>query len=127
MKPTIQQMEITMSTTNSARRVDELTNSELDKIIRDLVSFYNFTFFGERGVTQNQGLVFSLEQLAVSYGLVGNLTKNDESPVMMREFVGAIDKRATVINAKDWPIVREFLPFLAPFQGRPLRSLVLEN
>lgn len=113
-----------MATTNKARRADELTNSELDKIVSDLITFYNYTFFGERGVTQNQGLVLALEQLAVSYGLVGNVTNSDDSPAMMREFVGAINKRATETKAKGWPTVQEFLPFM---KRSRFRSLPFDN
>lgn len=109
-------MERTMPTTNKTRRADELTNSELDKIATDLVTFYDFTFFGERGVTETQGFVFSLEQLAVTYGLVGDIlydnVENYDSAVMMHEFVGAIDKRATETEAKGWLTIREYLPYL---------------
>lgn len=105
-----------MKVQGNTRKADELTNSELDKIAQDLVTFYDFTFFDERNVTEYQAFVFSLEQLAVSYGLVGDILYDDveiyDSAVMMHEFVGAIDKRATEIEANGWRTIREHLPYL---------------
>lgn len=105
-----------MKPQSETRRADELTNSELDKIAQDLVTFYDFTFFGERDVTESQGFIFSLEQLAVSYGLVGDILYDDvenyDSAIMMHEFVEVIDKRAIQKGVKGWGNIRKHLPYM---------------
>lgn len=107
-----------MSEQQKAKRVNELTVEELDKAILDLLAFYEFTFFGERGVEESLGLCYALELQACSLGLVGDcLYENVEeynSADMMHDFAEALQKRAeenTNINAIHWKYISDNFPY----------------
>jgi hypothetical protein len=89
---------------DKTKRVDELTNSQLDKAVQDIIQFYDFTFFGERGVEEPLGLCFALEYQASSFGLVGDWLYEDvekyNSADMMQEFTKKLNERAAVASEK---------------------------
>ena len=107
-----------MSEQEKAKRVNELTVEELDKAILDLLAFYEFTFFGERGVEESLGLCYALELQACSLGLVGDCLYEDveeyNSADMMQQFAEALNKRAEEnknINAVHWKYISDSFPY----------------
>lgn len=96
----------------------DLTVATLDKMIADIVAFYDFTFFGEREVGVDDGLGYSIEQLAVIYGLAGDwLYDSDENynvADMMADFAARLDARAEEENNRAWIFnVRPNMPYLS--------------
>lgn len=98
----------------SNKTTDQLTIQEVDKAVSDLVKFYNFTFFGERGVEESVGLTFALEQLACSLGLVESLDENGDydSADMMTGLVNTMDRSPSAKHHPQWPSIRSSLPYL---------------
>lgn len=105
-----------MSEKIQEKRPSDLTESELDKIISDIVTFYDFTFFSERDVSEGVGLVFSLEQLAVTYGMVGDWLYKEPDKYnvadLMVDFTKVLDERATAQNIAMWEYIRPNLDYL---------------
>lgn len=107
-----------MSEQEKAKRVNELTVEELDKAILDLLAFYEFTFFGERGVEESLGLCYALELQACSLGLVGDCLYEEvekyNSADMMHEFAEALNKRAEEnekVNQIHWGYIKQSFPY----------------
>jgi len=100
------------------RKVSDLTNSELDKAINALITFYDFTFFGERDVSESTGLCFALEYQACALGLVGDWlydnTDDYNSADLMFDLFEALDKRAAEnprVNDVHWMYIKQNSPY----------------
>lgn len=92
----------------------DLTKAELQKAVSDIVAFYDFTFFGERSISESDGLTFALEMQACSLGLVGDWLYEDgyDSAEMMQDFVKAMNDTAGEMSCSHWPEIREHLPYM---------------
>lgn len=93
------------------RQVDEITNSELDKALDTLTTFWHYTFFGERGVDESTAMVYALEFLACSLGLVSLDEEGDDGHVLMENLVLALDTRAKTTGHKAWVGMAPNLPY----------------
>lgn len=92
-------------------KVQDLTQTQLEKVAKDLESFYNFSFFEERGVDISVGLTYALEFAACTLGLHSD--EDDDSAETIEQFVTAVDKaaRSGVVNEFVWNIIAADLPF----------------
>ena len=100
---------------NDRKLPADLTDKELERAVRDLILFDDFTLYSERDVDQSTGLVFALEMQACSLGLVNhslNTDPNYDSAQMMIEFVGYLDRRARQLGLPKWSTIRHSLPYI---------------
>lgn len=94
----------------------ELTANELDRMLNDLIKFYDFSFFGERGIDTAIGMTFAFEQMAISYGLVGEWLNSSQpeynSADMVYDLGNRLDRRAHETNNRYFiETVRPNMPF----------------
>ena len=97
------------------RLPSDLTREELEKAVKDLAEFYEFSFFGERDVDVSLGLTFAMEQMACSLGLVGEWlcdnVENYDSAIMMEDFGNLLDQTAMAMEYRPWMAFRADLPY----------------
>jgi len=95
------------------KKVTDLNQQEIDKAITDLIQFYKFSFFDERNVDVQTGLIFALEQQVCSMGLVGEWLYSSEhnSADLLTNFVEALDARAMSTKKSEWQAFRAYLPY----------------
>lgn len=100
--------------------VKDLPESVLLAAAKNLVQFYEFTFFGERNVTEGTGLTFALEMQACQLGLVGDWIYgfcDDYDPAtMMQNLVNALDQVAKKFNLNGWEQVSQHIKELTSQQ-----------
>jgi hypothetical protein len=88
------------------KTVQDLTALELKNALHNITQFYEFSFFGERGVDTSMGLTYALEFAACSLGLVGDWlyeeADSNNTGDMMEEFVLALSKEAARLNYAPW-------------------------
>jgi hypothetical protein len=88
------------------KTVKDLTALELKTTLEKLTQFYEFTFFGERGVDVSLGLTYALEYAVCSLGLVGDWLYEDADSYntadMMEQFVMALSNEAARLSYTPW-------------------------
>ena len=101
----------------------ELTSTELEKAVRDLTQFCEFTFFEERGVDTSVGLTFALEYMASSLDLIGDWLYEGEydSAMMMQDLVIMLDKKALEMDHKPWQLICANMPYQRAL-SQPVKS-----
>lgn len=86
----------------------KLPKDALEKAVRDLISFNEFTFYSERGTDECTGLTFALEFLFCSFNLNSG---HDDSAELIEAFVMRLDMTAQELGLNGWENVRANLPF----------------
>ena len=100
-------------------RVTDLTTEQINKAVVDLVRFYEFTFFYERGIDVKVGLVFALDMQVSTLGLTNDDDVIDgdddyDSADLMHDFVSALLNHQSTLNQSDaylWKIILQDLPY----------------
>lgn len=84
-----------------------ITQEQARSVASLLCNFYEFTFFSERDVTEEEGLKYSLEFQYISMGLHTEGDKIDE--VRFQEFVTLVDQ-AGKSEFTYWQFIEPSLP-----------------
>lgn len=86
----------------------KIPDESLEKAVRDLIAFNEFTFYSERDVDECTGLTFALEFLYCTLGL------NDcdvDSAELIEQLVTKLDDTATRLNIANWEFVKANMPY----------------
>lgn len=86
----------------------EVNEPVLEKAVRDLIAFNEFTFYYERDTDECTGLTFALEFLFCSLNLNSS---HIDSAELIEALVVKLDEAAQKLNIKGWESVRANLPF----------------
>lgn len=91
-----------------------ITDQDLLRVAHNIASFYEFTFFGERNITESAALVFIVEYQAVQLGIVGKSdeVEADEEVISLHAFVSRLDKIAKENKVSNWKYISVDLPYL---------------
>lgn len=87
----------------------EVTEPVLEKAVRDLIAFNEYTLYYERDTDECTGLTFALEFLFCSLNLNSS---HVDSAELVEALVAKLDETAQKLNIEGWESVRANLPFV---------------
>ena len=88
--------------------VTEIPVKVLEKAVRDLIAFNEFTLYFERDTDECTGITFALEFLYCSLNLNSS---HIDSAELIEDLVANLDETEKKLNIKGWESVRANLPF----------------
>lgn len=91
-------------------RIEDLSQATLLKAAKDLVQFYDFTFFGERNVSESTGLVFAMEMQVCQLGLVHD-DDDIDTATLMNAYADALHTAAQAARLPGWERLVTSLPY----------------
>lgn len=95
----------------SLNTVSDLTNDMLDNSISNLITFWNYSFFEERGVDSPIAMVYALELLACTLNLVCLEELGEDGVTLLESLVTALHNRAQETKASGWDALVPALPY----------------